>query len=241
MTQVFQPDAEQKVLRHVSNAAQSVNLAFLAGYVDALGFIALFGVFTAHVTGNFILIGRELANPTEGILIRLLAFPAFVFSVALTRIFILALAKYKKNVLVYVYLLQFFLLCGFATSGYSAEPIVTSDGTYALLASVLGASAMAVQNTASKLLLTHLPPTTIMTGNVTQLVINFVDFARGAASETAVKALRGLFLTVISFGCGAVTAGFAYKEFGFLALSLPCLMLLWLAWMSMHDEQSSTS
>ena len=36
---------------------EDVFLASIAGYVDTLGFVALFGLFTAHVTGNFILIG----------------------------------------------------------------------------------------------------------------------------------------------------------------------------------------
>ena len=56
-------------------------MAFAAGFVDTCGFVALFGLFTAHVTGNFVLIGATLASPRPGILAKLLAFPAFISAV----------------------------------------------------------------------------------------------------------------------------------------------------------------
>jgi purine-cytosine permease-like protein len=37
-------------------------LAAIAGYVDTLSFVALFGLFTAQVTGNFVLIGAGFAG-----------------------------------------------------------------------------------------------------------------------------------------------------------------------------------
>ena len=61
-------------------------LGFSAGYVDTVGFVALFGLFTAHVTGNFVLIGSELVKPTHGVLIKFLAFPAFIAAVAAARV-----------------------------------------------------------------------------------------------------------------------------------------------------------
>jgi uncharacterized membrane protein YoaK (UPF0700 family) len=34
-------------------------LSFVAAFVDTCGFVALFSLFTAHVTGNFVLIGAQ--------------------------------------------------------------------------------------------------------------------------------------------------------------------------------------
>ena len=60
------------------NKYEDTILALIAGYVDTVGFVALFGLFTAHVTGNFVLIGAGVAGVGQGVLLKLLAFPSFV-------------------------------------------------------------------------------------------------------------------------------------------------------------------
>lgn len=67
-------------------------MAYTAGFVDTASFVALFGLFAAHVTGNFVLIGASLANQRPGIFGKLLAFPVFLITVALARLFYAAVS-----------------------------------------------------------------------------------------------------------------------------------------------------
>ena len=62
-------------------------------FVDVVGFIALFGLFTAHVTGNFIMLGLEMVHATKLAIAKLLAVPIFIMMVALTRLFVLPTKK----------------------------------------------------------------------------------------------------------------------------------------------------
>jgi uncharacterized membrane protein YoaK (UPF0700 family) len=65
-------------------------LSFVGGFVDVVGFIALFGLFTAHVTGNFIMIGLEMVHATELAIAKLLAGRSLS---CLTRLFVLHYEK----------------------------------------------------------------------------------------------------------------------------------------------------
>ncbi len=205
---------------------QGVGMGFLAGYVDTLGFIALFGLFTAHVTGNFVLIAVSMADPAQTpSLLKLLAFPAFILGVAAARLLVAACERRGSSAVKPSYLLQLVLLLGFMACGMLAEPVGGSAGALAMAAGLLGAAAMGAHSAASKLLLTHLAPTSMMTGNVTQLVIDATDWLRGAA-DGATKARCGKFFwPVLAFALGCAAAAFAYLAFGFVALIVPVAIL----------------
>jgi uncharacterized membrane protein YoaK (UPF0700 family) len=58
-------------------------LAWIAGFVDALGYLALSKVFTAHMSGNAAAIGAQLGQSNwHEAMIRGLAIPAFILGVA---------------------------------------------------------------------------------------------------------------------------------------------------------------
>ncbi|WP_034299410.1 YoaK family protein [Herbaspirillum sp. RV1423] len=209
------------------NSLQATSLAFLAGYVDTLGFIALFGLFTAHVTGNFILIGAALADASQmSILLKFLAFPAFIAGVAGARLFIVAVERRKGPALALALSLQLLLLAGFMIFGLLAEPIGATVSPYAMAAGLLGTAAMGVHSAVSRLLLGHLAPTSMMTGNVTQVVIDTVDVLRGAGDGATGERCKKFFWPILAFGIGAIMAAFAYHAFGFAALTVPILILL---------------
>ena len=61
-------------------------LSVNAGYVDTAGFLALQGLFSAHVTGNFVTLGAALVQGSSGIIAKLLALPVFCLVVMLVRL-----------------------------------------------------------------------------------------------------------------------------------------------------------
>ena len=210
---------------------QGASMGFLGGYVDTLGFIALFGLFTAHVTGNFVLIAVSLADPAQTpSLLKLLAFPAFILGVAAARLLVARCERRGTPATKPSYLLQLVLLLGFMACGMLAEPVGDHAGALALTAGLLGAAAMGAHSAASKLLLTQLAPTSMMTGNVTQLVIDTVDRLRGAADAATRARCAKFFWPVLAFALGCAAAAFAYLALGFVALLAPvailCLHLL---------------
>lgn len=205
---------------------QGFGLAFLAGYVDTLGFIALFGLFTAHVTGNFILIGAALADPTTAsVLLKFLAFPAFIAGVAAGRLLIAASLRRQGPALMLSLLLQLLLLVACMVCGMLATPIGDTVTPFAMAAGLSGAGAMGVHSAISRLLLANLAPTSMMTGNVTQLVIDFTDMLTGHGDAGTGARCRKFLWPLIGFAFGAILAAFAYGWFGFVALTLPLLIL----------------
>ena len=223
------------------SSALTVGLGFAAGYVDTVGFVALFGLFTAHITGNFVLIGSALAHSSGSVLLKLLVFPAFIVAVALTRIIVLGLERRGRDALRTLLLFQVALLGGFMLLGWLASPVQSADAPLAMWAGVLGAAAMGVQNAAARLVLASQAPTTVMTGNVTQLVIDAVDLARGAGDDAIRERSAKYVGPIVSLALGAIGGAFGYVYFGFAALLLPIAVLLALASMGRGRSVAAAS
>lgn len=204
-------------------------LSFVAGYVDTVGFVALFGLFTAHVTGNFVLIGAALAQPAHaGLIAKFLALPVFILAVALSTAFVRRREQRGRSALLPMLLAQALLLAGFIAAALAAAPIRDADAPLAVLAGLLGVCAMGVQNAAARLLFASLAPTTVMTGNVTQVVIDGVDLLRGDQAESSLATRRRiarLWPPVLGFALGAAAGATLFVLAGIACLLLPMLVI----------------
>jgi uncharacterized membrane protein YoaK (UPF0700 family) len=202
-------------------------LSFVAGFVDTAGFLGLQGLFTAHVTGNFVTLGATLVLGTHGVIAKLLALPEFVLVVALVRLAAAALTARQWPAVRLLLIAKVVLLVAFFVLAVTLGPFADSDAPVALVTGFAGVAAMAVQNAVHRIHLGTLPPSTLMTGNTTQVVLDAVDLMRGANPDQA-PAVRARFNRMLAaifwFAAGCAVAAALYAWIGFWCLAVPVVV-----------------
>jgi uncharacterized membrane protein YoaK (UPF0700 family) len=202
-------------------------LSFNGGFVDTAGFLGLQGLFTAHVTGNFVTLAAALVLGTHGAIAKLLALPEFVLVVALARIGGTALRAAGLPALPVLLAVKVCFLLAFFILAVALGPFPDSDAPPALLTGFACVAGMAIQNAVQRVHFASIPPTTLMTGNTTQAVLDAVDLIRGVEPDNAPavlarfpRTLRG----IIWFAGGCAVAALLYYWIGFWCLALPVVV-----------------
>jgi uncharacterized membrane protein YoaK (UPF0700 family) len=202
-------------------------LSFNGGFVDTAGFLGLQGLFVAHVTGNFVTLGAALVMGSHGIIGKILALPEFILVIALARFAGAGLRAVKAPVLRTFFGVEVALLLAFFLLAIGFGPFPDPDSPLALLTGFAGIAAMALQNAVQRVHLGNLPPTTIMTGNTTQLTLDAVDLLLGsdAAQAAAVRSRFGrVSLSIATFAAGCAVAATLYWLVGFWCLAVPVVV-----------------
>ncbi|HLZ89557.1 MAG TPA: YoaK family protein [Puia sp.] len=196
--------------------ALSLLLTFIAGYTDVTTFVAADKLFSAHITGNFIVLAYDLIRGADrSAYMKLLAFPVFVIAA-------MAAAWYDR-------------------AGGRPGRLLRLEGALLLLAAGLSGplhsnfaaamlivAAMAVQNAFWRLYpALSWGMTTVMTGNVTTATVSFVQgfWARPRNTEKLTQsrrilAMAGLFLS------GCLCGGFLAARFGLVVVAGPGIIVL---------------
>jgi uncharacterized membrane protein YoaK (UPF0700 family) len=187
-------------------------LSVIAGMVNAIGFLSL-GFFTAHVTGNLVVIAALLGRGGPPKIAQVLAVPVFITSVGAVWLIAKSSALVRPLLLV-----RFLLLTCVLTFSVINDPAVNPHRLMAIFVAMVAVSAMACQFALLRLAMPGAPSTAVMTGNLTSSVLSLLDgLSRnqplmGGPGERWRKAL----MLVGGFFTGGVTGRqqFLYSEIG---------------------------
>ncbi|MGM8885352.1 YoaK family protein [Psychrobacter sp. 1U2] len=209
-------------------------LTVVGGAIDTIGFITLFGFFTAHVTGNLVLAGSGLVKGEDGLWIKLASVPLFILTVVITKIYI-DKSKQQQRVLSHLLLAEALFLTAFMIAGLSFQPFTEAGDITVAITGGLGLTALAIRNTASKTVIKHMSPTVLMTGNTTQLGIGLSDYLANRSADNAKKLAHSTAL-VISFVIGALLGAILYVNLSYWAVGLFVMPVLYLSWLARDPE-----
>jgi uncharacterized membrane protein YoaK (UPF0700 family) len=201
-------------------------LSLNAGYVDTAGFLALQGLFTAHVTGNFVTLGASLALGTSGVVAKLLALPVFCAVVIAARLLGTLLSNRTAPVFEILIGIKLLLLIAGAVLAIRFGPFHNGDSWQAIVTGMVLVAAMAIQNAVHRVHLGSAPPSTLMTGTTTQVMLDLADriYARkGVENQPGSRlALMSTNILVFAIGCGA--AALFYAHFGVWCFLVPPIL-----------------
>jgi uncharacterized membrane protein YoaK (UPF0700 family) len=200
-------------------------LSVIAGTVDVIGFLSL-GLFTAHVTGNLVVIAALVVRGGPPHLASVLAVPVFIVAVAAVWLIAKATERRGPALVRPLLLIHWVLLCCVLIFSVMHDPAAKPHGLMAGIAAMIAVSAMACQFALLRLAVPDAPSTAVMTGNLTNAVLSLLDTLAGShpLTEGANERLKKTLKLLVGFFAGCVAGAAAVSLLGNWAWSLPVVL-----------------
>ena len=186
------------------------------------------GVFSAHVTGNFVLFAAALAQGLQGDdYLKIVTLPVFVLAVAVAMLIAgrnaAPVLKVKRLLLVITGLLL--VAASLGVMGQT-EFSGFQPGQADVLITLLLVVAMAMQNSLHRFITG--PMTTVMTGTVMNTTASLVDqhvLRIDADPQKAPAPAVNPLMMIVTFALGCVISGFLTVNFGLASIIVPAALL----------------
>lgn len=198
-------------------------LSVIAGMVDLTGFLTLGNIFTAHVTGNLVLVAAAAVRGGPLNLAQALAIPVFIAAVAATWLVARASHRHGPTLARPLLVVQFVLLAAVLIFSVLAKPSTDPHGLMAGIAVMIAVSAMACQYALLRLALPKVVSTAVMTGNLTNAVLSAMEILprRGPYTAADAERLKSSLILLAGFLVGCLVAAAAVSVLADWAWSLP--------------------
>ena len=200
-------------------------LSVIAGMVDVIGFLTL-GIFTAHVTGNIVVIAALIVRHNRVNPAQILAIPVFILAVAVTWLIAKGSGRRGSGLMRLLLLIQFLLIACLLIFSIITKPSADPHSLMATITAMIAVTAMGCQFALLRLTLPVAPSTAVMTGNLTNAVLGLVDSSSRTQPlmESDSRRLSGALHLLVGFFVGCVLATFALTYLGDWAWSLPAAL-----------------
>jgi uncharacterized membrane protein YoaK (UPF0700 family) len=199
-------------------------LSLIAGSCDMITFIGLGGLFSAHITGNLVILIARVVAGDQAPISYILSLPVFVAALALATFLAALLGRARIASLRPFLILQLLLLFGCLLICVSSDARIDPARGRALIAGMMAVSAMAVQNAIVQVSTKGMPATAVMTTNVSRFVVDFIavlsERDRDLASRAAARA-KHTALAIVGFSLGCALGAGCEVLMGLWALALP--------------------
>lgn len=205
-----------------------VVLSVIAGSADAISFLGL-GLFSAHVTGNLVILIAHLVNRRADNTCLFLSVPIFVVVLCFTRLLVLKLETRRVNPLRPLLWLQFLMLASSLIVWQALGRPTAPEARGIIIAGQLSVAAMAVQNGLVDLSLKGSPTTAVMTTNLVRLIMDAIESIVGrnpAEVSAAHHRAKQTWPVVVGFIAGAGLGAACFGAVGLEALGLPAGLAL---------------
>ena len=201
-------------------------LSVIAGMVDVIGYLSLGKLFTAHVTGNLVVIAALLVRGAPLNVGQVLAVPVFLVAVAAVWLIAESTGKRGPALARPLPVLQFLLLACVLVFSVVQRSESHPDSAISSIAALIAVSAMGCQFGLLRLAGPGAPSTAVMTGNLTNTVLSLLDTLSRSHSLTdgARERLKKTLKLIVGFCAGCVAGAAAVSFLGNWAWSLPVVL-----------------
>ena len=190
-------------------------LSTIAGMVDVIGFLTL-GLFTAHVTGNLVVIAALLVRGGPPNIAQVLSVPVFVLAGAAVWLIAKTLERSAPALPRPLLLIQFLLLVCVLVFSVIYNPAANPHGLMAVVVAMFDVLAMGCQFAFLHLGLPSSPSTAAMTGNLTNLALSLLDtlFPNQPLTQGANERLKKTSRVIVGFFVGCLAGAAAVSFLG---------------------------
>lgn len=223
--------SQEDNIAFISLASTAFLMAAIAGFTDVLSFVGVNHLFTAHITGNIVILISDIINHNIGVTSKIIAIPLFILFAGIMS-YIIETSGKTSRILIGWFLLEIFFMFMFMWGGIQFIPYTAVNSFLYTLIGMFGVCAMAIHNTLLKTFMVTFPPCTVMTGNLTQFTIDFVGYffhrKKAGSPEKRKKtmgALKRYGNVLLGFVTGGALGAIGYSSIGFWSVILPLLVL----------------